>query len=388
MGEIGVVILTEGVTQWSEACREYLARFASELEEVVHIPRSADVGSVVNLIRSPFVAFLDSRTAVSPGWAGRLIRALDSSKAGIVGPLCNGATGPQRRAADYQDIEGYLAFTKRIAEAYDGQTQAVEVLDGCCVLTRRERLISYDSRMRIGDVVAAMRADGHPAVIALDAYVHSFADYYERARPDVERLVPLCAKMVLDVGCGTGILGAHLKQRGVDRVIGVELDPDAAATAEYVLDRVHVGDIEGLDLPYEANTFDCIIFADVLEHLRDPWGLLKRLVPLLKAGGRVVVSLPNVRHWSVVRGLLQGEWAYLPAGLLDRGHLRFFTLQSGRTLLETAGLVIREIHALRSGPLPDLTPLVDAARSLAIDCSTLAEEAEVVQFLFVAERPG
>lgn len=386
MGELSVVILAEQPSRWGGACRESLTRFASELEEIINMPRQADVGSVVSLTQAPYVAFLDPRTAVSPGWAGRLIRALESS--GAVGPLSNGAAGPQHRAADYQDIEGYLAFAEQIALAYHGQVQAVEALEGFCFLTRRELLMSLDSSTRVGGLTAAIRSAGHRLVVALDTYLHWFGEYYRRARPEIQRLVPSAARMVLDVGCGAGLLGAALKRRGAATVVGVEVDPEAAAAAQGILDRVHLGDIEILDLPYGTSTFDCIILADVLEHLRDPWALLRRLVPMLAAHGRLIASLPNVRHWSVLRGLLQGKWTYLPAGILDQGHLRFFTLKTGQALLEAAGLAVLEVHPVYSGSVPDLAPLIDAARSLSLDCTTLREEARVTQYLYVTEKRG
>jgi SAM-dependent methyltransferase len=168
----------------------------------------------------------------------------------------------------------------------------------------------------------------------------------------------------------------------------VEADSVAAKAAGKVLDRVHLGDIEALDLPYAPGTFNCIVLADILEHLRDPWGVLKRLAPLLARHGRLIASLPNVRHWSVVRGLLEGDWTYVPAGILDRGHLRFFTLTSGRALLEAAGLAVVEIHSVGVGSVPDLLPLIHAGRALSLDCSTLAEEARVTQYLYVAEKRG
>lgn len=388
MGALSVVILAEQPSQWVEVCRESLARFAPEREEVMNMPRHADIGSIVRLAQAPFVAFLDPRTAVSPGWAGRLIRTLEGSGAGAVGPLSNSAAGPQRRAADYQDIEGYLAFAEQIAKEHDGQVQAVEALEEFCFLTRRDLLMRLDSSARVRGLTAAIRAAGHQLVVALDTYVHSFAEYYQRARPEIQRLVPSHARTVLDVGCGAGALGATLKQRGAAMVIGVEVDPDAAAAAQEVLDRVHVGDIEVLDLPYGTSSFDCIILADVLEHLRDPWALLKRLAPLLTAQGRLIVSLPNVRHWSVLRGLLEGEWIYLPAGILDQGHFRFFTLKSGRALLESAGLAVLEVYPVCSGSVPDLAPLLHAGRSLSLDCSTLADEARAAQYLYVAEKRG
>lgn len=389
MDELSVVILADQPTQWVEVCRESLARFAPEREEVMNMPRHAEIGSIVRLAQAPFVAFLDPRTAVSPGWAGRLIRALEGSGAGAVGPLSNSAAaGPQRRTADYQDIEGYLVFAEQIAKEHDGQIQVVETLEEFCFLTRRDLLMRLDSRTRVGGLTAVIRTAGHSLVVALDTYLHSFAEYYRRARPEIQRLVPSHAGMVLDVGCGAGTLGVALKRRGAAQVIGVEVDPDAAAAAQEVLDRVHIGDVEVLDLPYGTSSFDYIILADVLEHLRDPWALLKRLAPLLTAHGRLIVSLPNVRHWSVLRGLLEGEWIYLPAGILDRGHFRFFTLKSGRALLESAGLTVLEVHPVCSGSVPDLAPLLHAARSLSLDCSTLADEARAAQYLYVAERTG
>lgn len=388
MGELSVVIAAEQPSRWGETCRDSLARFAPEIEEIVEAAGQTEIGAIVRLAHAPCVAFLDPRTAVSPGWAGRLIRALERSGAGAVGPLSNGAAGLQRREADYQDIDGYLAFAGQIAETCHGQVQAVETLEEFCVVTRREVLMRLDSGTPVSGLVAAIREAGHPLVIALDTYLHSFADYYRRARPEIERLVPSSAKTVLDVGCGAGVLGAHLKRRGAALVVGVEIDPDAAAAAQGVLDRVHVGDVEALDLPYGAGTFDCIVLADVLEHLRDPWALLRRLAPMLAAHGRLIAGLPNVRHWSVLRGLLQGQWTYLPAGILDRGHLRFFTRQTGCALLEAAGLTVIEVHSVCSGSAPNLAPLVEAARLLSLDGSTLHEEAQVAQYLYVAERRG
>lgn len=381
-----VLLIEDGPAD--DCCREGLIRFTPELERCRTVPAEARLAQVRAGLLTPFVAVLSGQVAVSPGWAARLIRALERSSARAAGPLCNGAAGPQRRAADYQDIPGFLAFAEQIAEARAGQFQAVEGLEPCCLICRSELLGSLDPETRLIDLPQAIRAAGQPLVLALDAYVHTFADYFTQERSEFMRLIPPDVRRVLDVGCGAGALGAALKRRGPVEVVGVERDPGAAEAARCVLDRVYQGDIELLDLPYGAGTFDCLVLADVLEHLRDPWGALRRLIPLLPPHGLLIASLPNVRHWSVLRGLLQGEWTYLPAGILDKGHLRFFTLKSGRALLEAAGFEILDVHPLCSGPLPDLTPLIDAARSFAIDCSTLEEEARVTQFLYVAERRG
>ncbi len=389
MGLLSVAICGDRHGPFAEACFESVTRFTPELEERSSVGNEASLGSLLQQDRASFVAFLDHRVAVAPGWAGRMIRALERSGAGAVGPLSNGAKGSQHRPAEYQDISGYLAFAEQMAREHAGKVQAVEALDGFCVLSRRQLLVTLDPHTRASEVATAIRAAGHPVVVALDTYLHSFADYYEHARSDVLRLILPDARMVLDVGCGTGALGAELKRRGPVEVVGVEVDAHASEKARQILDQVYVGDIEQIELPYSPGTFDSIVMADILEHLRDPWALLKRLAPLLAPGrGRLIASLPNVRHWSVVRGLLEGEWTYLPAGILDRGHLRFFTRTSGRALLESAGLTVVEIHPIRSGAIPNIAPLLEAGRALSLDLSTLAEEALVTQYLYVAERRG
>jgi len=387
MGSLSVALVGDLASPSAETCRESLIRFTPELHDIVPLGSGANLGFALRQAKTPFVVFLRDHVAVSPGWAGRLIRALEHLGAGAVGPLSNGAVGAQHRAAGYQDIPGYLRFAERIGREHAGQVQAIALLDDLCVLVRRELLASLDPDVRAGDLPAAVGAAGVPLVVALDTYVHSFAGYHEHARPELVRLIPPDARTVLDVGCGEGQLGAALKQRGPVRVVGVEIDAAAGERARAVLDEVHRGDVESLDLPYSPGAFDCIVLADILEHLRDPWGLLRRLVPLLApSGGRLIASLPNVRHWSVVRGLLEGEWTYLPAGLLDRAHLRFFTRRSGRALLEAAGLTVLAIHPATSGSVPDLGPLLEAGRSLSLDLATLPEEAGVAQYLYVAER--
>jgi SAM-dependent methyltransferase len=385
---LSVAILTDRSPHVADTCRESLARFTPELLDLFEVRRATAIGDTVGRARAPFIAFLDERIAVSPGWAAKLVEALTRSGAGAVGPLSNGGAGPQHRSGTYQDVSDFLQFAERIARQHADRVEPVEALEGFCILARREVVAALDPATRAADLPAALIAAGRPMVVALDTYVHSFADYHDHTRPELQRLIPPGARMILDVGCGAGGLGAALKRRGPVEVIGVEADPDAAHAAAQVLDRVHVGDIEGLDLPYGPDTFDCIVVADILEHLRDPWVALKRLGPLLARRGRLVASLPNVRHWTVLRGLLEGEWTYLPAGILDRSHLRFFTRTSGRALLEAAGLTVVEIHPLDSGPVPDLAPLIDAGRALALDVSTLSEEAGITQYLYVAERRG
>ncbi|MEA2659827.1 MAG: hypothetical protein QOF64_2426 [Candidatus Binatota bacterium] len=152
---------------------------------------------------------------------------------------------------------------------------------------------------------------------------------------------------ILDVGGADGYLGAILKKQG-HHVIGVEADPARAKKAMGSYDRVHLADIETFDFPY-LEEFDLILFADVLEHLREPSAVLRRALPCLKQNGEIIVSVPNVANFIIRIGLLLGRFEYTDRGILDRTHLRFFTLASLRRMLTDDGWAIVEI---RVTPLP------------------------------------
>lgn len=160
------------------------------------------------------------------------------------------------------------------------------------------------------------------------------------------------AHRVLDVGCWAGDLGRVLIDRGC-RVSGFEIDADAAAIAAEHLDAVVVGDLDAAPLSghFEAGSFDAIIFADVLEHVMDPVGVLADSVRLLAPGGRIVISIPNVTHGSLRLALLQGRWRTTDTGLLDRTHIRFFSREGLVRLVADAGLVIDALRGTTADPL-------------------------------------
>jgi trans-aconitate methyltransferase len=167
---------------------------------------------------------------------------------------------------------------------------------------------------------------------------------YETDRPDVQAHVPPEASSILELGCSAGALGAALKQRAAPRavtIVGVELDPGYAARAEERLDRVVVADAETFlsgGAPPEA-PFDCLIAADVLEHLVDPWTALRRAVELVRPGGKVVVSVPNVLFFgALLRLVRERRWPREEEGTFDATHLRWFSRTDAEDLLRQAGL--------------------------------------------------
>jgi 2-polyprenyl-3-methyl-5-hydroxy-6-metoxy-1,4-benzoquinol methylase len=143
-----------------------------------------------------------------------------------------------------------------------------------------------------------------------------------------------------------------LKARPGAEVWGVEIDPAAAEEARKKLDRVITGDVAAVTAALPDAYFDCIIANDVLEHLADPWKVLAGFRPKLKEKGVLVCSVPNVRFIINLRGLVyHGRWNYVDEGTLDRTHLRFFTRESVREMMENAGyemVALTGINPVRS----------------------------------------
>jgi 2-polyprenyl-3-methyl-5-hydroxy-6-metoxy-1,4-benzoquinol methylase len=145
---------------------------------------------------------------------------------------------------------------------------------------------------------------------------------------------------VLDVGCWSGTIGRFLIESRDATVDGIEPHPAMASIAGRSYRDVFVGSVEDF-VGQTRRRYDRILFLDVLEHLPEPAEPLRRSRRLLSAGGRALVSIPNVAHWWVRKELLLGRWRYTESGLLDDTHLRFFTLDSAAELLVSAGWKIR-----------------------------------------------
>jgi len=169
----------------------------------------------------------------------------------------------------------------------------------------------------------------------------AYVPFNERPYGGHERLLTLAGspERVLDVGCSSGYLARRLVERGAT-VVGIDADERAAEEARSVCEHVLVGDVETIELPFAEESFDVVLCGDVLEHLRDPETFLRRMRPLLRPGGRVVLTTPNVANWAMRLGLLAGRWRYTDRGILDRTHAHLFTKKTLEETLERAGYSI------------------------------------------------
>lgn len=157
--------------------------------------------------------------------------------------------------------------------------------------------------------------------------------------PGVADMAPSGLARALDVGCSGGALGYFLKtQRGYQEVVGIEYSQAAAENARNYLDEVFVGDACQVCLPEKYHGyFDLIIYADVLEHLQDPWSVIAKHKAYLGKGGYVLASIPNLRNLFLILNLLAGRFDYTELGLLDRTHLRFFTMETAVEMFANTG---------------------------------------------------
>jgi 2-polyprenyl-3-methyl-5-hydroxy-6-metoxy-1,4-benzoquinol methylase len=192
-------------------------------------------------------------------------------------------------------------------------------------------------------------------------------------------------RRVLELGAAAGHMTRALVAQNC-RITTVEHDEDAARQLKSIADEVIVGDLNDPTIFDDVKpVFDVLLAGDVLEHLIDPQDVLNRAIQLVKSGGLIVLSIPNVAHADVRLSLLLGKWNYRPWGLLDDGHLRFFTLDNIKNMVRNAGLVITEMRRVHVPAFEsELAPERTAFPTSVLDLIFGDSEAETYQFVLSA----
>lgn len=180
------------------------------------------------------------------------------------------------------------------------------------------------------------------------AYADKDAGYYAEERRELLPFVPKGIRAMLDVGCSSGGFASLVKQdRPEVSVWGIEPDAASAAAAAERIDRVINSTLDAAIGEIGEIRFDLICFNDVLEHLADPESALRAVRGLLSPEGRVLASIPNILFWPVISEILVSQdFRYVPSGVLDKTHLRFFTKKSIVRLFDEAGFEVTDITGI------------------------------------------
>lgn len=213
-------------------------------------------------------------------------------------------------------------------------------------------------------------------------YLHKPVGYFDTARKSfVDLLPPNPAARLLEIGTGSGDTAAYAMSQGkCGWCCGVELCEEPAAEAREKLDHVIVGDVEKLELNLPVGSFDILLMSEVLEHLVDPWAVLRRVAIFLKPGAIVIAGSPNISHWNIITILFRGQWRYESKGIFDATHLRWFTPASYGQMFRDCGFVVDHV-----GPS---YPLRWKARLLNVITARKFEYLLHTQILLVAHNPN
>ncbi|MCU1489682.1 MAG: hypothetical protein JWM85_1087 [Acidimicrobiaceae bacterium] len=373
----------------------------------------------------PNVALLASHVLVTAGWLPLLLRCLHSAPdVGAVGPVSN-ALPLQAVQASYSNLEELELAAGRINH-HDPAIwdQRLRLSDGCLLLKRSaiEAVGLLDEQFGRGgfhddDYCLRLTSAGYRLLLCKGAFVHlggpllpvqdeaAFlalrglenklftqkwgfeVTYSTFMRTEVIAMMgehsldePL---RILELGCACGATLLEIRNRYPNaELFGIELNEGAAAVGS------RFGDIRAMDaqnpLSYEEDFFDYVILADVLEHLSDPWKVLANLKRHLKPTGKVIASIPNVMHFSVLRDVINGSWTYQDAGILDRTHLRFFTLSEIEAMFQGAGYGPRQYNGTTVAISESDQRWIDALSTLS--SLTGVEQYQVYQYLVSASR--
>ncbi|HEV7240927.1 MAG TPA: class I SAM-dependent methyltransferase [Thermoanaerobaculia bacterium] len=298
-----------------------------ELGTLVYYDRDETAACASDGIEEPFVVVVTDPLLLPSARLGeRLQSALGDAFAAV--PSANQSDEPRQKV----DVAPYMTlreFEARAA-ALDGATERIqwESHDPGVFLCATESLRHLTEPL-------CRVLNGRDVAVARNVLIHRWASLRGQTRHDLLSRISPAAKNILEFGCGEAPLGRALKERQTCRVVGVELDRDAAAIARKRIDDVYCGDVREI-VSILKEKFDCIVGGDIVEHLDEPWSFLADLRNISTPGGTLLLSLPNVAHASIIADLLHGRFDYVYMGLTCVGHLRFMTRQSIEDMLSIA----------------------------------------------------
>lgn len=296
---------------------------------------------------------INEEEILTPPWAfHELSRILMSSSWAALSPVYNAGKLPSQAGcipSPYHNVRNFVEVADILRKSPHPEIHSIDpAAEWPCVAVRRESLEKAPSDEELSSLWSRWAAEGKVGQVDW-LLVHRFMNYYASRREDLVGLIPASAKRILDVGCAYGYLGKYLKTLRPCHLTGVELNSHMAASAAQDYDEVISRPVEQAVF---SRDFDAIVCGDVIEHLRNPEEVLKRLRDSLASGGVLIGSVPNAGHWSIVMDLAGGRFEMIPAGMLCVTHIRFFTEEEIRNLLAKVGLQIEIMERVQTTPTP------------------------------------
>ncbi len=295
--------------------------------------------SLLSRTDSDFILVVGDPEIVFTSGSVRSLMQTAETHSAAAGPVYNLPGFPEQQAFLSTTYLNMSSFTEMEREIYDdaGFEQEVVTLDPSLVVFPMSLLKNMDEEL-LDITYRDFLQLKYRKYVDKRALVHRFGEYYNSERLDLISLIPENISFLLDAGCARGIYGKSLKKfRPEIEVTGVEMNPEMAAEAGKYYDRIFNGRIEDF---HSDRGFDLINCGDMIEHLHDPWAVLRRFYELLSPSGFLVLSLPNAGHWTMVSDLLLGKFEYIPVGIQCIGHIRWFTEDSIKQALMESGFAV------------------------------------------------
>lgn len=343
---------------------QMLLKRGEGISRLVFYERDEEARDVVGDVDEEFVlVVVDPLLLPSPGLASRLVRASEGAFAAL--PVSNEAAHARQRVAP---PAAYLTL-RELQEAIETSAQQQPSIERV-TWDRSDPAIYLCRTAALDDVRTTLREAlaGREVAISRTDFVHRWSSLRGQLRTDLLERISTNARAVLEFGCGEAPLGVALKQRQRCRVVGIELDADAAAVAEKRIDAVYRGDVRDI-VEILDERFDWIIGGDIVEHLDEPWSFLAELRRLALPGAHLLLSIPNLANASIVSDLLRGRFDYVYMGLTCVGHVRLFTKQTIADMLTIAGWTVVEIAPQNLGMTPQGSGLVGALDAAHVEYS-------------------
>lgn len=344
-------------------------------------PVGCNVG--IDIASGENILLLNNDTIVTPDWLSHLNTALYSAKEiGAVGAITNSCSNGQQVGVSYINIEQMVNLSREIYMLNKNGWEYKTKLVGFCYMIKKSVLdeiglldpIFTPGNYEDDDISLRILKAGYNLLLCKDTFIHHFGsasfnenkvgyhNYLEinRYKLNDKWKFDVNSKMyanfelleimnneikknmkVLQVNCGIGADLLQIKNKFKNvKLYGLESNEEMAKIANGIC-NVTVGKITDIGKNYEKDFFDYIILGDVLEHIEDPWGLLRNISKYLKPNGMIITIIPNINYVAVIKELIEGQFGYVPWGVLNKDHLRFFTLNEVNKLFNNAGYNVK-----------------------------------------------